>query len=545
MFFIERANRWALGRHLRRHAGHVAVRQPRKLVEIRIPGGKPGTDGGKALVELAGLAGPDLMLLVTTGGRDWTTQKSSWVQALDGAGVWVEAAARGRGAFPDWLRARAVSRRRAAGRCRRGTAGAADRGQPAGGRAGIAEAVAGRHHAGRCSGGAGQQFAEQPLRRDAAGRGRAASGIRRVHCGCWRASGPRMSSPTLVLWSLWQELRALWLTLVPGAPLPGVWSRNSNHMARRRHALRSRWAARSSRAWTTRMAEADRIVKGRQRGNAWDALALLVAEFAGGRAVLAGRRGQHERNARAGQRPAGHLRRHLRSGAQRPYAHAPSNCAKHCAWREVRFLPTGNPPHRDQTQASAEQRLALVRAAVADEPGFTVDDRETRRGGLSYSVDTLAELRAEYPQRSICLLLGMDAFLGLPNWHRWREILELAHVIVAHRPGWKAPTQGPLGEVMVDRGTGSVRELHEATAGQGVRACRDPAGNLLHRAAAIDRAGPRSSLSRAGQRLQAAGARQDGRLSANDRSPVSMSPAGSRPPPARRSSRPSWPPSTT
>ena len=54
----------------------------------------------------------------------------------------------------------------------------------------------------------------------------------------------------------------------------------------------------------------------------------------------------------------------------------------------------------------------------------------------------------------------MDAFLGMPNWHRWREILDLAHVVVAHRPGWKAPMHGPLGEVMVDRGTGSVRDLH-------------------------------------------------------------------------------------
>ena len=133
---------------------------------------------------------------------------------------------------------------------------------------------------------------------------------------------------------------------------------------------------------------------------------------------------------------------------------------------EVRFLPTGNPPHREHTQATAEMRLALVKAAVADQPGFSVDDRETRRSGLSYSVDTLSELRAESPHRSICLLLGMDAFLGLPNWHRWREILELAHVVVAHRPGWKAPTQGPLGEVIVDRGTGSVRDLHEATAGR-------------------------------------------------------------------------------
>ncbi len=133
---------------------------------------------------------------------------------------------------------------------------------------------------------------------------------------------------------------------------------------------------------------------------------------------------------------------------------------------EVRFLPTGNPPHRDQPLAGAELRLRMVRAAVAGQPAFTVDDREIRRSGVSYSVDTLAELRAEYPRRSLCLLLGMDAFLGLPHWHRWRELLELAHIVVAHRPGWKAPTMGPLGEVMVDHGTGSIRELHERTAGR-------------------------------------------------------------------------------
>ena len=133
---------------------------------------------------------------------------------------------------------------------------------------------------------------------------------------------------------------------------------------------------------------------------------------------------------------------------------------------EVRFMPTGNPPHREHTQADAEQRLAMVRAAVADQPGFTVDDREVRRTGLSYSVDTLTELRAEFPHRPLCLLLGMDAFLGLPNWHRWQEILELAHVVVAHRPGWKAPTQGPLGEAMVDRGTGGIRDLHGSKAGK-------------------------------------------------------------------------------
>lgn len=133
---------------------------------------------------------------------------------------------------------------------------------------------------------------------------------------------------------------------------------------------------------------------------------------------------------------------------------------------EVRFLPTGSPPHREQPHADAELRLAMVKAAVAGESAFVVDDREIRRSGVSYSVDTLTELRGEYPDRSLCLLLGMDAFLGLPNWHRWRELLDLAHVVVAHRPGWKAPTSGPLGEVMVDRGTGSIRELHDKRAGR-------------------------------------------------------------------------------
>lgn len=133
---------------------------------------------------------------------------------------------------------------------------------------------------------------------------------------------------------------------------------------------------------------------------------------------------------------------------------------------EVRFLPAGNPPHREQPLAAAELRLRMVQAAVRGQECFTVDDREMRRSGVSYSVDTLAELRAEHPERSLCLLLGMDAFLGLPHWHRWRDLLGLAHIVVAHRPGWKAPTQGPLGEVMVDHGTGAIRELHETTAGR-------------------------------------------------------------------------------
>jgi nicotinate-nucleotide adenylyltransferase len=133
--------------------------------------------------------------------------------------------------------------------------------------------------------------------------------------------------------------------------------------------------------------------------------------------------------------------------------------------KEIRFLPAGNPPHRECPQADAQVRLKMVELAVAGQPGFLVDDREVRKQGPSYSVETLGELRHEYPDRSICLIVGMDAFLSLPKWHQWRELLQLAHLVVAHRPGWRAPSMGPLGELLVDRGTGRIGDLHEQRAG--------------------------------------------------------------------------------
>jgi len=107
----------------------------------------------------------------------------------------------------------------------------------------------------------------------------------------------------------------------------------------------------------------------------------------------------------------------------------------------------------------------MVTAAIEAQAGFIIDDREIHREGPSYSVDTLIDLRSEYPHRSLCLIVGMDAFLSLPKWYQWRELLQLAHLIVAHRPGWRAPDMGPLGELLVDRGTGRVGDLHESRAG--------------------------------------------------------------------------------
>lgn len=118
---------------------------------------------------------------------------------------------------------------------------------------------------------------------------------------------------------------------------------------------------------------------------------------------------------------------------------------------QVRFVPSGQPPHRGLPVAAAALRLAMVKAAIADEPRFLLDEREIQRPALSYSVDTLAELRREFPSASLILIVGMDAFLGFPAWHEWRRIFELAHVVVARRPGWEQQVSGVLAEELQHR----------------------------------------------------------------------------------------------
>ena len=135
------------------------------------------------------------------------------------------------------------------------------------------------------------------------------------------------------------------------------------------------------------------------------------------------------------------------------------------SFEEVRFMPCGDPPHRGVTYASAAQRMRLVELATAGQDGFVADDRELRREGPSYTIDTLQSLRVEHASRSLGLVVGMDAFLGLTDWHRWDEILDFAHIVVAHRPGWKAPDIGVLGNLVAEHGTHRVGDLHKATHG--------------------------------------------------------------------------------
>lgn len=101
----------------------------------------------------------------------------------------------------------------------------------------------------------------------------------------------------------------------------------------------------------------------------------------------------------------------------------------------VLWIPAGCPPHRAPPAAPAMDRLAMVRLAISGRPGWEVDDAEVMANAPSYTIHTLerlVSLRAE----PLVLLMGADAFLGFTAWHRWQDILKLARIAVASRPGY-------------------------------------------------------------------------------------------------------------
>ncbi|KAF0170084.1 MAG: nicotinate-nucleotide adenylyltransferase [Rhodobacteraceae bacterium] len=120
---------------------------------------------------------------------------------------------------------------------------------------------------------------------------------------------------------------------------------------------------------------------------------------------------------------------------------------------QVLWIPAGLPPHRAAPQVAAADRLAMVQSAIASEPRFQLDASEVASHAPSYTVHTLQRLRRQFgPARPLVLLMGADAFLGLPRWHRWQELFGLAHLAVATRPGFPLESLSlPLAAEMAER----------------------------------------------------------------------------------------------
>ncbi len=112
---------------------------------------------------------------------------------------------------------------------------------------------------------------------------------------------------------------------------------------------------------------------------------------------------------------------------------------------EVRLIPCRQPAHREQPQASSQQRFEMLSLAIEGTEGLVADNRELLRPNVSYMVDTLRSVREEYgAQVSIILLLGSDAFAVLDTWHQWEQILTLAHIGVMTRPDSLQPSNAQL-----------------------------------------------------------------------------------------------------
>lgn len=136
----------------------------------------------------------------------------------------------------------------------------------------------------------------------------------------------------------------------------------------------------------------------------------------------------------------------------------------------VRLIPCGVPPHREAPQANGEHRRTMVRLAIAGEPRLRLDERELRRPGPSYMVDTLLSLREEFGAAPLALIIGMDAFRGLDRWRRWRELVDLCHLIVMQRPSGVAPVEGELAALIAARQVDDITALR-GRAGGGLLFC--------------------------------------------------------------------------
>lgn len=126
------------------------------------------------------------------------------------------------------------------------------------------------------------------------------------------------------------------------------------------------------------------------------------------------------------------------------------------ALEQIIFIPAFVPPHKvGQDYAPAEHRYAMTELAVKPYPHFTVSDMELRRSGVSYTIDTLRELRHKYPEKELYFIIGADSVAQLHTWNSIEEMLQLATFVAAGRPGY----EGVMEEVVHHLGAAAAERI--------------------------------------------------------------------------------------
>jgi len=150
-----------------------------------------------------------------------------------------------------------------------------------------------------------------------------------------------------------------------------------------------------------------------------------------------------------------------------PIHHGHLACARyvlqHCHLASIRLMPCHLPPHRATPGVSSIQRAEMVALAIADEPQMQLERLELNRNTASYTVDSLQHLKAQFPNTRLAFIIGMDSLQYFTKWHKWQQILELAHLIVCQRPGYSSAT-GDAPTLLREYG-GTLLQLTQQDAG--------------------------------------------------------------------------------
>lgn len=148
------------------------------------------------------------------------------------------------------------------------------------------------------------------------------------------------------------------------------------------------------------------------------------------------------------------------------HLHLAGQLLKQLHFDEIRFIPSAVPALKTAPEVSVQDRVEMVKLAIADNPKFSLDTRELMRDGKSYTIDTLISLRGELGQTiSLCLLMGYDAFLGLSKWHRWEALLDYTHIVVVNRPQTSQKPSNELRQLLKAHKTDALNALLDAACG--------------------------------------------------------------------------------
>lgn len=103
---------------------------------------------------------------------------------------------------------------------------------------------------------------------------------------------------------------------------------------------------------------------------------------------------------------------------------------------KILFVPSGKPPLKSRHIAPASHRYEMLHIAVRNNPAFDLSDIECKKKGKSYTVETIAELQERHPRATIAFILGIDAFLDIPNWRQPERLITMSDFVIISRPGY-------------------------------------------------------------------------------------------------------------